>query len=128
MSTMSSEGAPRAKEIVEAPVALLGLSAVPLDPFGHQVEDLRFEVNRAALRLPGAADQAGVLQHLEVLGDGLDGHVVGLGELVDAGVADGEPGHHVAPGGIGQGREHPGQPISHHEPPPPCTTVWLNTR
>ena len=100
-----------AQDVVEAPVALLGLAPVPLDPLGHEVEHLRFEVHRAALGVPRAAHQAGVLEHPQVLGHGLDGHVVGLGQLVDRGVAHGEPGDHVAPGGIGQGREHPGERI-----------------
>ena len=104
----------RPEDVVEAAVALLGLAAVALDPLGHQVEDLRFEVHRAALGVPAAAHQAGVLEHLEVLGDGLDGHVVRRGELVDGGVPDGQPGHHVAPGGVGQRREHPGERISRH--------------
>ena len=91
---------------VEALVALLGLPAVPLDPRGHEVEHLRFEVDGATLGLPAAADQAGVLQHPQVLGDGLDRHVVGLGQLVDRGVGQGQPGDHVPPGGVGQRREH----------------------
>ena len=103
-----------AQDVVEPAVALLGLAPVALDPLGHQVEDLRFEVHRAALGLPAAADQAGVLEHLEVLGHGLHGHVVGRGELVHGGVGDREPGHDVAPGGVGQRREHPGQRICRH--------------
>ena len=102
------------EDLVQAAVTYLGVSRVALDPLGHQVEDLRFEVHRSALGFPGAAHQTGVLEHLEVLGDGLDGHLIGLGELIDGGVRDGEPGHHVAPGGIGQGREHSGKRVSCH--------------
>jgi hypothetical protein len=104
----------RAQDVVETAVALLGLPPVTLDPLGHQLEDIRLEVHRAALGLPAPADQAGVLQHLQVLGDGLDGHVVGRGELVDRGVADREPRHDVPSGGVGQGREHPGERICRH--------------
>ena len=43
----------RPEDVVEAAVALLGLAAVALDPLGHQVEDLRFEVDRTALGLAG---------------------------------------------------------------------------
>src|SRR5262245_25765794 len=52
----------RTKDLVEAAVALLGLPAVPLDPLGHQIEHLRFEMDRATLRLASAAHEAGVLQ------------------------------------------------------------------
>ena len=45
---------------IEALEALLGLSAVALDPLGHQVEHLCFQVHRAALGLPAAAHQAEV--------------------------------------------------------------------
>ncbi len=42
----------RGQDVVEAPVALLGLAAVALDPRRHQVEDLRLQVHRPALGLP----------------------------------------------------------------------------
>ncbi len=83
------------KDPVEAPVALLRLAAVALDPFGHEVEHLCFEVNGAALGVTAPADDTGVLEHPEVLGDGLHGHVIGLGKLADDGVPVGEAGHDV---------------------------------
>jgi hypothetical protein len=100
------------EEVVESAVALLGLLPVALYPLRHEVEHLGFQVHRASLGLPGAAHQARVLEHLEVLRDGLHGHVVGLGQLAHGGVAGGEPSDDVAPGGIGQRREHPGERIS----------------
>ena len=103
-----------AQHVVEAAVPVLGLAAVALDPRRHQVEDLRLEVDRAALGVPAAADEAGVLEHPEVLGDGLDGDVVGLGQLVDGGVAVGQPGDDVPPGRVGERREHPGELICGH--------------
>ena len=60
---------------------------VALDPLRHQVEHLRLEVHRPALGVPAAADQPGVLEHLEVLGDRLDAHVVRRRELAHRGVA-----------------------------------------
>ncbi len=102
-----------ASTVVEAPVALLRLPAVPLDPLRHQVEDLRLEVHRAALGVPAPGDQARLLEHLQVLGDRLDGHLVGRGQLADRGVAGGEPGDHVAAGRVGQGGEHPGELVGH---------------
>jgi hypothetical protein len=102
------------QDVVETAVALLGLSPVALDPRGHEVEDLGLQVHRTPLGVAAAADQAGVLEHPQVLGDGLDADVVGLGELADGGVGDRQPGDHVAPRGVGQGREDPGERIGGH--------------
>ena len=44
------------EECVQSLVALLRLLAVPLDPFRHQVEDLRVQVHRAPLGVPASAD------------------------------------------------------------------------
>ena len=122
---------------VEALVALLGLLAVALDPLGHQVEDLRLEVARPPLGVLALAHEAGVGEHLDVLGDRLDGDVVGIGQLPHRGVADGEAGHHVAAASDRRGRRRLGragrgprrllssavQPIGCREPyarPPSC--------
>jgi hypothetical protein len=75
--------------IVETAVALLGQTPIPLYPFGHQIEHLRFQMDGPALCLPGTADQAGILQDPEVLGDRLDRHLVGLGQFQDRGIANG---------------------------------------
>src|SRR5260221_11467318 len=111
---------------VETVVALLGLSAVPLDPLGHQVEDLRFEMARPPLGVFALADQAGVGQHLDVLGHGLDGDVVGISQLPDRGVAHGEASHDVAPRRIGESTEDSGQLVVGHRRAP-SSTEWLNT-
>jgi len=111
---------------VEALVALLGSLAVALDPLRHQVEDLRLEMARPPLRVPGLAHQAGVGKHLDVLGHRLDRDVVGIGQLPDGGVAHGEAGHHVAPRRIGESGEDSGQLVVGHGPPH-CSTEWLNT-
>ena len=100
---------------VETVVALLGLLPVPLDPLRHQVEDLRLEMARPPLGVLALADQAGVGQHLDVLGHRLDGDVVGIGQLPDGGVAPGEAGHHVAPRRIGESGEDSGQLVLGHQ-------------
>ena len=99
---------------VQPAEALLRLAPVALDPLGHQVEHLGFQVTGPTLRVALLGDQAGVLQHLEVLGDGLDGHVVRCGELADRGVTDRQPSDQVAAGGVGQGGEDPGQLVIDH--------------
>jgi hypothetical protein len=99
---------------VQALVALLCLSAVPLDPLRHQIEHLRLEMAGPPLGVAALGDEAGVGEHLDVLGDGLHGDVVGLGELADGGVANGEAGHDVAPRRIGEGGEDSGQLVVDH--------------
>ena len=99
---------------VEAVVAFLGLLAVPLDPFRHQVEDLRFEMTRPPLGVLALGHQAGVGQHPDVLGHRLDRDVVGIGQLPDGGVAHSEAGHHVAPRRIGESGEDSGQLVVGH--------------
>ena len=110
---------------VEAREALLGLPAVALDPLRHEVEHLGFQVHGSSLRLPGPRHQAGVLEHLEVLGDGLQAHVVGRGQVVDRVVALGEAGHHVPTGRVGQCGEDSGELVGHGAP---SSTDWLNRR
>ena len=115
-----------AQQGVEAAVPLLGLALVALDPFGHQVEDLRFEMHGTALRVAGARHEPGVLEHPQVLRHRLHRDLVRLGELVDGGIGDREPGDHVAPGRVRQCREHPRECICRHVHLP-CSTIRLIT-
>ena len=100
---------------VQALVALLSLSAIPLDPLRHQVEDLRFEMTRSPLGVLGLTHQTGVAEHLDVLGHRLHGNVVGVGQFPDGGVTHGEAGHHVSPRRIGEGCEDSGQLVVVHD-------------
>jgi hypothetical protein len=99
---------------VQAAVTVLRLLSIAVDPAGHQLEHLGFQVPGAALRVPAVGDQAAVLEHLEVLGDGLDGHLIRRGQLVDGRVTDRQPGDQVAAGRVGQGREDSGQLVIGH--------------
>ena len=98
---------------VQPPVARLGPLPVPLDPLRHQVEDLRLQVHRAAVARCGAADQARLLQHLQVLGDRLDADPVRRGQLAHGGVAVGQSRHQVAPRRVGQGGIDLRQRVAH---------------
>ena len=105
----------RPEQGVEAGVTLLRLKPVTLDPLGHQVKHLGFEVHRVGLGGACAADEPGVLQHPQVFVHSLDGDVVGLCQFADRGVGDSQACGDVTAGGIGQGGEHPRQRVSGHD-------------
>src|SRR6185312_7289425 len=90
---------------VEAAVALLDASPVALDPRVHQVQGLNLQPHRPGLRPSRPADEPGVLEHPQVLVDGLQRHLVRLGQLAHGRVALREPRHHVTPGRIREGGE-----------------------
>jgi len=58
---------------------LLDAGPVTLDPGVHQVEGLDIQAHYPGLRAGRAADEPGVLEHLQVLVDGLQRHPVRLG-------------------------------------------------
>jgi hypothetical protein len=101
---------------IQAAVTLLDAGPVAFYPGVHQVESLGLEADRPGLRARRAADEAGVLEHLEVLVDGLQRHPhpVRLGQLADGRVALREPAHHVAPGRVREGAEDAGQRVRGH--------------
>src|ERR1700724_3153022 len=96
---------------VEAAVALLDALPVALDPGVHQVQGLYLQAHRPGLRSARPADEPGVLEHPQVLVDGLQRNPVRLRQLAHGRVALREPGHHVAPGRIREGGEDPGQRV-----------------
>src|SRR6266566_1865935 len=104
------------KDGVEAAVALLNAVPVAFDPGVHQVEGLDLQAHRPRLRSSRPADEPGVLEHPQVLVDGLQRHPVRLGQLAHGRVALREPAHHVAPGRIREGGEDPGQRVRGHRP------------
>src|SRR5260370_6096009 len=96
-------GLQRAQVGVQAIEALLPEAAIMLDPAGDVLEWTGLEPARPPLRFASARDEAGALQHLEVLGDGGHAHLEGLGQLRDRSLTRGEPSQDRPPGGIGQG-------------------------
>ena len=77
---------------VEALEARLEQRAVVLQPAGGVGQRLGLEPAGAALGVAAARDQAGALQHLEMLGDRGLAHRERLGELVHRGLAQRQPG------------------------------------
>ena len=65
--------------------------------------------------VPG--DQAGLFQHLEVFRNGLQADGEWLGQLVDRGLALGEPSQDGSPRGIGEGRKRAVELIYRHQNP-----------
>jgi len=64
---------------VQAAVALLDPGPVALDPGVHQVEGLDLQAHWPGLRPGRPADEPGVLEHPQVLVNGLQRHLVRLG-------------------------------------------------
>src|SRR5262249_53121211 len=72
---------------------------------------------------PRPAHQPGVLEHPQVLLDGLQRYLVRLSQLACRRVPLGEPGHDVAARRIGEGGEDPGQCVRGHRLL--VSTLWL---
>ena len=92
----------------------MGIKAVQaVGPFGmgapqpvvHREQALEVKPRRATLAVPGPSDEAGPLQHLEVLGDGRLGQRGGFGELDDAGFSGREALEDRSASGVGKRRE-----------------------
>ena len=93
------------EEIVEAEEGLFPELAIALEPLRRLGQRLGFEAARAALRVGGVGDEAGALEHLEMLGDGGLAHGERLRELGHRRVAGREAGEDGAARGIGEGGE-----------------------
>src|SRR5579863_3965948 len=70
----------RREDGVEPAVPPLSPAPVALDPGVHQIEDLSLQPYRPRLRPRWPADQPGVLEHSQVLVDGLQRHLVRRGQ------------------------------------------------
>ena len=96
-------------ETVEA-VGPLGVRAA--EPVVHGEEALELKSRRAALTVAAPADEAGPLQHLEMLGDGGLGQRGGRRELDDPSLASREALEDGPAGGVGKGGEGAAQWIA----------------
>src|SRR5438128_5918396 len=103
-----------AQVCVEAIEALLPEDPVPLHPLRRIPQAVGLEPGGAPLGVTPARDQPGLLEHLEVLRYGWEGHVKGSRQLGDGGLARGEPGEDRAPGRIRDRRERCAEPVGRH--------------
>src|SRR5262245_10080403 len=78
---------------------------VLVEPRARLGQALRFEPAGSALRVAVPRNQPGLLQHLQVFGDRRLSHVERLGELVDSGLAERQPGEDGPPRRVRQRRE-----------------------
>src|SRR5271166_5421734 len=99
---------------LEAVEALFPEDAVVLQPVGRTLERARFQPAWAPLCLTAAGDQAGVLQHLEVLGDRGEAHVERFGQFGDRGLAGGQPCQDRPARRVREGRECATEAIRRH--------------
>src|SRR5690242_16166958 len=102
--------------------ALFPEAAVALEPAVDIAERTGLELAGTVLRILAARDEAGAFEHLEVLGDRGEAHVVRLGQFLDRRFARREPGKDAAAGGVGEGRESDAEFVGLH-----CSTIRLST-
>src|SRR6266542_1968057 len=100
--------------LVESLVARVPETAIVLRPLGDLFERRRFEPAGAPLRLAAARDEAGALEHAEVLGNGRAADRERRGNLFDRGRAGGEAGENRAARRVGEGGKGRTQVIRCH--------------
>src|SRR5271154_6055538 len=89
-------------------------AAVVLEPVIDSFEDAELDPAGPPLRLAPPCDQAGPLEHLEMLGDRGTAHLERLGELADRRLAGREARQDRAPRRVGEGREGRAETIGWH--------------
>src|SRR5438093_4606100 len=100
--------------VFQAIEALLPELAITLHPVGGFLETLRLEPARPPLRVATARDEAGTLQHFEVLGDGWKRYVERLCQLRDRGLALREAGEERPPRRISESPKCDAQVVCGH--------------
>src|SRR5882724_1106952 len=89
--------------IIEAVEALVPEPAIVLKPGVDADECFRFDSARPPLRFAAAADEPGMLEHLEVLGHGRKAHIERLRQFADRRFAERQSRQDRAPSRVGEG-------------------------
>jgi len=100
--------------LIETIEAALPESTVLLEPVDRLLERRRLEARGPKLGRATAGDEAGALEHPEVLRDGLERDRERLGQLVHRGLALGETTEDRSAGGVGEGREGDAELVGRH--------------
>src|SRR5262245_27474626 len=93
---------PVAQPPVQPVEARLPEASIAVEPRGHLAQRLSAQPRRPQLGVAAALDQAGALEHPQVLGDRLHGDRERRRDLLDARLALGEASEDRAPRGIGE--------------------------
>src|SRR3970282_2890796 len=93
-------------------------AAISFQPLIGILERVRLEPAGAPLRLAAARNEAGALQHLEVLGDRRQAHLERLRQLGDGRLTRGQASENRAPGRIGEGGKSCAQSVGWHDDEP----------
>src|SRR5262245_39611728 len=104
-----------AKELVQSTVALIPELLVAGEPGRRLAEGFGLQMAEPGRRSAGARDQAGVLEHLEVPGDGRLRHRERGREVPDRKVTLGEASEDRAAGGIRERPEHRAELVNRHQ-------------
>ena len=94
--------------------ALFPEATVLVKPVGGVFQGGGLQLARAPLRLAAARDQAGALQHLQMLGNRRQAHVERLGQLGDGRLTAHQAGEDGAPRRIGEGGESRAEVVGRH--------------
>ena len=78
------------------------MAAIVVDPVRHFLQSRGFETAGPPLRLAGLGHEARALKDLEVLRDGRQLQMKGLGQLIDGRLSLGQPGENRPPSGVGK--------------------------
>jgi hypothetical protein len=103
--------------ILQAIEPLFPQPAIFAQPVVDILERDRLDLARPHLRIAAARDQTGMLQHLEMLGDGRQAHRERFGQFRYRGLSEREAGEYGAPRRIGEsgkgGAEAVGRLVGH---------------
>jgi hypothetical protein len=100
--------------VIEAIEALFPEAAVPLHPCGRFLQAGGLAAARTGLGVAASGDELGALQDLEVLRDGGEAHVEGLGEIHDGALPGGQTSKNRSPRRIGEGGEGGAEVVVRH--------------
>ncbi len=98
-------------EIVEAAIPE---APIAIEPVGHRLQRRRLQMTGTPLCFAPARDQPRAFEHLQMLGNGGEAHVIGLGQLGDRGIPRGKAGQDAAARRVGEGEQRRAELVGRH--------------